>query len=392
MSEQNKIWEGDTTLRVNTFKSGVFTFQTGFASSAINPFIDRVNDAQSRFNTIPGLPDIVATLEGEVLASSVYSTNTIEGGTFTEQETAEILSKDPETVQKTEEKRLTNLKAAIQWVRKQSGETFSPNTGKTIAFETLTTLHTLVCAGLDENDNPPGALRDNQPGQSTFVGDSTHGGRYRPPKTRADISYLLHAWLEWLNSAQIIAQPAIVRASLAHYYFERIHPFWDGNGRTGRLLEMLILEQAGYCYTASAVWAFYQERIHEYFTLFNMSRKAAEKKQANPNQAFVIFVLQGLFSTVNRLHDLSNDMISVLLYQFRLSEARNSRKITDRQYELMRRILMMKASCTQADLFRVRDIHLLYQGRTIRTYYRDIAKLISIGLLIETDNKIIANQ
>lgn len=178
MAEQNKTWTGETTLRVETFKSGVFTFQTGFAPGKIEPFVDRVNDAQSRFNNIPGLPDIVATLEAEVLASSVYSTNTIEGGTFTEQETADILDKDPETVQKTEERRLTNLKAAIRWVRKQSGETFSPNAGKAIEFETLKTLHTLVSDGLDENGNPPGELRDNQHGQTTFVGGSSHGARY----------------------------------------------------------------------------------------------------------------------------------------------------------------------------------------------------------------------
>lgn len=154
---------------------------------------------------------------------------------------------------------------------------------------------------------------------------------------------------------------------------------------------MLILEQADYRYTSSAVWAFYRDRIHQYFTLFNTCREAAEKKEANPNQAFVCFVLKGLFSAVNRLHDKSNYLIAVLLYQFHLSEARTSKKITDRQYELIRRISMTKASFTQADLFKVREIHVLYQGRTIRTYYRDIAKLAGIGLLIETDNKIMTN-
>ena len=78
-------------------------------------------------------------------------------------------------------------------------------------------------------------------------------GHYRgaPPE---ECEYLLKRLCEWLNSPDF--QPpddgedktlitAFIKAVLAHLYLEWIHPFGDGNGRTGRLLEFLILVSSG---------------------------------------------------------------------------------------------------------------------------------------------------
>lgn len=269
MPEQSKTWVDDTTLRVMTYKSGSFTFQLGFELGEVQAMLDRVNDSQNRFNKTPSLPLIIDQVQEKVLASSIYSTNTIEGGQFTEQETADILKQDPKTIQKSEERRLTNLKESIDWIKTKSSKKLSPKSGSVFSLETIFHLHTLVSQNLSEQHNPAGQLRNNQPTQKTVVGNDAHGGTYRPPKCIEDIEYLLHAWLEWLNSPNIINQPVIIRACLAHYYFELIHPFWDGNGRTGRLIEMLILEQSGYRFSSSAIWKYYQTNIHEYFALFN---------------------------------------------------------------------------------------------------------------------------
>ena len=165
-----------------------------------------------------------------------------------------------------------------------------------------------------------------------MVGNSAHGGTYRPPKCIKDIEYLIQAWVEWLNSPNVMNQPAIVRACLAHYHFKLIHPFWDGNGRTIRLIEMILLEQSGYRFTSSAIWAYYQINIHEYFALFNACCKAADKKEPLTNQAFIEFVLKGMFETINNLHGRSNSLIGFLLYQTALNDAKFSKCISDRQF------------------------------------------------------------
>lgn len=396
MPELSKEWIDGTTLRVMTYKSGSFTFQLGFELSDIQAMLDRVNDSQNRFNKTPSLPLIIDQVQEKVLASSIYSTNTIEGGQFTEQETADILKQDPKTIQNSEERRLTNLKEAIDWIKKSSSRPLSQTMGQPFELSTMFYLHTFVSKDLEDQHNPAGQLRNNQPTQKTIVGNEAHGGTYRPPKCLEDIEYLIQAWAEWLNSPNIINQPAVVRACLAHYYFELIHPFWDGNGRTGRLIEMLILEQSGYRFSSSAIWKYYQVNIHEYFALFNHCRKQADKKVPKPNQPFILFVLQGMFETIEYLHDESNKLISFLLYQTALNSAKFSKKISDRQFNLILNLMKMTGEksrfLSKADLYRIPQIQALYIGKVERTFYRDIDKLIELNFLSDQEGLIIIGK
>ncbi|MFN0298399.1 Fic family protein [Acinetobacter albensis] len=393
MPEHSKKWMDETTLRVMTYKSGSFTFQLGLDLNQIQAMLDRVNDSQKRFNKTPSLPLIIDQIQDKVLASSIYSTNTIEGGQFTEQETANILKQDPKTIQKSEERRLTNLKESIDWVKQSSSKSLAPINGKPFELSTIFKLHTLVSQNLVEQHNPAGELRNNQPTQKTIVGNDIHGGTYRPPKCIEDIEYLIQAWVEWLNSPNIINQPVIIRACLAHYYFELIHPFWDGNGRTGRLIEMFILEQSGYRFSSSAIWKYYQVHIHEYFALFNQCRKQAEKKEDHPNQLFIEFVLEGMFETIEYLHDESNKLIGFLLYQTALNNAKFSKEISDRQFNLihilMRAIGENNKHFSKAELYRIPQIHALYSGKVERTFYRDIDKLMELEFLSEQEGLVV---
>lgn len=391
MADASQQWLDDTTLRVMTYKSGPMTFQIGARLDQLRPMLDRINDAQHRFNKIPHLREIVDEMQTRVLASSVYSTNTIEGGQFSPQETAQILLRDPASIQIAEERRLTNLKAAIEWVRSQARPELQPEQGQPLQLAQVMHLHRLVSTGIDEANNPPATLRNNRVGQKTLVGDAAHGGSYRPPKTQDDIGLLMQGWMDWLNAPALLASPVPVRAALAHYYFELIHPFWDGNGRTGRLIEMLILEQSGYNFSSSAVWQFYQEHLHQYFALFNWCRKQAENKQADPNQGFLQFTLQGLFTTVNRLHDQSNELISALLFHTRLSAARQQKILSARQFELVMfymHWLSQQMPLTARELFLKPPVQALYRQRTERTFHRDVADLKARHFLREHEGKL----
>ena len=148
---------------------------------------------------------------------------------------------------------------------------------------------------------------------------------------------------------------------------------------------MLILEQAGYHFASSAVWRFYQQNIDEYFGLFNQCRKLADKKQLFANHNFVAFVLKGMFETINYLHDQTNGLLSLLLFQSRLNTAKASREINDRQFGLVY-ILMGIEPITPSEAYRLPAIKAIYQKKTDRTFYRDIKKLtMELKLLREHD-------
>ena len=76
-----------------------------------------------------------------------------------------------------------------------------------------------------------------------LVNDRTGAVVYTPPQGEALLRQLLANWENFLHNARDI--DPLVRMAAAHYQFEAIHPFVDGNGRTGRVLNLLVLVQEG---------------------------------------------------------------------------------------------------------------------------------------------------
>ena len=66
---------------------------------------------------------------------------------------------------------------------------------------------------------------------------------YTPPAGEALILEKLHNLAEFLHSPS--EMDPLVKMAIAHYQFEAIHPFSDGNGRTGRVLNILYLVESG---------------------------------------------------------------------------------------------------------------------------------------------------
>lgn len=100
----------------------------------------------------------------------------------------------------------------------------------------LTTNHVLaIQAELERNDAgfrrlPGTALKD---GSGRIV--------YTPPQDPAEIVALMRDLDHFINSPDAYAVDPLIRMALIHHRFESIHPFYDGNGRTGRILNVLYL-------------------------------------------------------------------------------------------------------------------------------------------------------
>lgn len=389
----DKIKPIESIIRVETYRSGVFTFQVGVDMDRIQPLLQRVADAHSRFASVPILPDVANQLEREVVVSSVFGTNTIEGGTLTEEETAVVIGSGVAKGEK--EQRALNIRQAYTRAEEFAdlcikSETSAPaGEGFNIGLQEamITDLHAMITISLDHPHNKPGMYRDNQKSQLTKVGDAEHGGVYTPPKCRDDIDKLIKSYLQWINGPVYSELSPLIRAPLAHYYFERIHPFWDGNGRVGRVLEAMILKCAGYKYAPFALSRYYMEHIDDYFTIFNVARSAEEKKESYPNTAFVEFFLNGLLLVFNRLHDQVNRMISLLLYETAVNKKLQKKEINIRQYTIINNLFPHGVEHSLSDLQSKAWYTGLYRDLTPKTRSRDLKGLSDQHLIIITDDK-----
>ncbi len=64
---------------------------------------------------------------------------------------------------------------------------------------------------------------------------------YEPPQDPAEVERLMANFLEYFHRSEADDPDPLIRMAVLHYQFESIHPFYDGNGRTGRILNLLHL-------------------------------------------------------------------------------------------------------------------------------------------------------
>ena len=68
---------------------------------------------------------------------------------------------------------------------------------------------------------------------------------YTPPQEPAEIVALMRDLERFINDSELFAVDPLIKMALIHHQFESIHPFYDGNGRTGRILNVLYLVKEG---------------------------------------------------------------------------------------------------------------------------------------------------
>ena len=94
-----------------------------------------------------------------------------------------------------------------------------------------------------------GELERNNAGFRKLPGTALKDGAgrtvYTPPQDPADIAALMGALERFINDAGLFDADPMVKMALIHHQFESIHPFYDGNGRTGRIINVLYLVKEG---------------------------------------------------------------------------------------------------------------------------------------------------
>jgi Fic family protein len=92
-------------------------------------------------------------------------------------------------------------------------------------------------------------LERNQAGLRKLPGTALKDGAgrtvYTPPQDPSEIERLMRELERFINDAALFGADPLIKMALIHHQFESIHPFYDGNGRTGRIVNVLYLVKEG---------------------------------------------------------------------------------------------------------------------------------------------------
>lgn len=124
---------------------------------------------------------------------------------------------------------------------------------------------------------------------------------YSPPQGRELIQTKLSEWERFIHAED--GMDPLVRMAAAHYQFEAIHPFTDGNGRTGRILNVLMLVEAGVVHLPVLYLSRYLiEHKQDYYRLLRGVTASGQWEE------WILYVLEGVaqtsMATVQKITDI----------------------------------------------------------------------------------------
>ncbi len=200
----------------------------------------------------------IPALQKDTRTRNVHASTAIEGNPLTlEQVRALEEGRELSSSDARHKREVLNYFAGLRYVEKSAVKTH-------IHHEDIFELHRIL-AGEVMDQGEAGAYRTI----------NVRVGQYLPPPPDA-VSGLMFELLEWWNTAAQQLSP-VLSSAILHYRFEAIHPFADGNGRTGRALALWELYRRGFdTHHIFSVDEYYWEDRPKYYAALSEVRQAGE--------------------------------------------------------------------------------------------------------------------
>lgn len=220
----------------------------------------------------------IPTLQRDTRVRNTHSSTAIEGNPLTlEQVRALEEGRALAAVTERSRREVLNYLAGLRFIEKRAHK-------RQIAHEDVLELHRIIGSEVMDQGRA-GRYRDIL----------VRVGRYLPPAPEM-VSGLMSEFLEWWNKAASKWSP-VISSAVIHHRFEDIHPFGDGNGRTGRTLALWELYRRGFdTHRIFSVDEFYWEDRPRYYEALDTVRK-----QGGELAGWLEYTAEGLRLTLEKV-------------------------------------------------------------------------------------------
>lgn len=223
---------------------------------------------------VPWMP----ALQKDTRVRNAHSSTAIEGNPLT-LEQVRVLDEGRElpAVTQRAKREVLNYFAGLRFIEKHAG--VSP-----ITHEHILKLHKFISAQV---------MDQGTAGRYRMI--QVRVGGYLPPPSE-EVSGLMFDLLDWWNRDSVTLSP-VLSSAILHYRFEAIHPFADGNGRTGRALSLWDLYRRGFdTHHIFAVDEFYCDDRPRYYAELDAVRRLGEDLTG-----WLEYTAEGLQHTLERV-------------------------------------------------------------------------------------------
>lgn len=160
--------------------------------------------------------------------------------------------------------------------------------------------HAVLMRGARGKTKMPGEFRNSQ----NWIGVSLKNAAFIPPH-HSHVENLMSDLEKFLHDERIMVPP-LIKIAIAHYQFETIHPFLDGNGRLGRLMISLFLASEKLLVRPALYLSDYFERNKTAYIDHLMA-----VREGNHLQAWLVFFLHGVAETANRSVEVFRKILAI---------------------------------------------------------------------------------
>ena len=240
------------------------------------------------------LPEREIFLRRAAIIKMAHTSTSIEGNQLQEHQVAQVSEGKKIIAEDKQIREVKNYLVALREIDKLSEFKSKFN------VEDILKIHKIVVDKLIEKEKV-GVFRSNPVYIVNILPDKREEVAYTPPQEKV-VPQLIEDLLNWLENNKEIHP--IVRAGLFHYQFETIHPFSDGNGRTGRLLTLLYLYQSEWDFKKILVLEDYYNRDRKAYYQALQTGSSYKLRQEADLSNWLEYYVAGFLDEAKKVKDL----------------------------------------------------------------------------------------